>query len=104
MMSDMSPSVAQRSFPPAQAEVVRVLPSEPGVYRFRDRRGAVLYVGRAAQLRSRVGSYWSDLGDRAHLTPLVAAVTTIEALVCGSRHEAAWLKRNLLGATDLPPG
>lgn len=81
---------------------MRALPNEPGVYRFRDRDDQVLYIGRAAQLRSRVASYWSDLGDRSHLTPMVAAVTRIEAVVCASRHEAAWLERNLLEVA-LPP-
>jgi len=82
---------------------MRQLPSEPGVYRFRDGEGEVLYVGRAAQLRSRVASYWSDLRDRRHLQPMVAAVASIEALVCGSRHEAAWLERNMLEGAALPP-
>ena len=88
---------------PALVQVVRQLPSQPGVYRFGDGDGEVLYVGRAAQLRSRVASYWSDLGDRRHLQPMVAAVASIEALVCGSRHEAAWLERNVLEGAALPP-
>jgi excinuclease ABC subunit C len=72
------------------------LPSAPGVYRFRDGRGRVLYVGRATELRGRVGSYWSGLRDRPHLSRMVAAAARIEALVCDSVHEAAWLERNLL--------
>src|ERR1700761_8486548 len=72
------------------------LPAEPGVYRFRDARGRVLYVGRATALRARVGSYWSDLRGRRHLTRMVAQVARIEAVACGSVHEAAWLERNLL--------
>src|SRR5271157_752972 len=40
------------------------LPLAPGVYRFRDQAGRVLYVGRAISLRRRVLSYWGDLGDR----------------------------------------
>ena len=88
---------------PALVQVVRQLPSEPGVYRFRDGEGEVLYVGQAAQLRSRVASHWSDLRDRQHLQPMVAAVASIEALVCGSRHEAAWLERNVLEGAALPP-
>jgi excinuclease ABC subunit C len=78
--------------------VVRRLPAEPGVYRFRDRSGRVLYVGRATELRSRVGSYWSDLRGRRHLTRMVAQVARIEAVACASVHEAAWLERNLLQA------
>jgi len=75
---------------------VRRLPSAPGVYRFRDGRGRVLYVGRATDLRGRVASYWSDLRDRPHLARMVAAIGRVEALVCDSVHEAAWLERNLL--------
>jgi excinuclease ABC subunit C len=48
------------------------------------------------QLRRRVGSYWRELGDRPRLASMVRAVTRIEALVCESEHEAAWLERNLL--------
>ncbi|MFC7757955.1 nucleotide excision repair endonuclease [Catellatospora bangladeshensis] len=75
---------------------VRALPREPGVYRFRDGRGRVLYAGRAVELRRRVGSYWRDLGDRPHLARMVRAVARIEAVVCESEHEAAWLERNVL--------
>ncbi len=74
------------------------LPNSPGVYRFLDGRGRVLYLGRASSLRSRVSSYWSQLGDRAHLAPMVDAIARIEAVSCGSVHEAAWLERNLLEA------
>ncbi len=77
---------------------VRRLPGTPGVYRFRDARGRVLYIGRATALRSRVASYWSDLRDRHHLAPMVTAVARIEAVSCDSVHEAAWLERNLLEA------
>lgn len=80
--------------PPIDA--VSRLPSVTGVYRFRNDRGRVLYIGRAATLRSRVGSYWGNLGDRRHLAPMVARIARVEAVVCGSEHEAAWLERNLL--------
>jgi excinuclease ABC subunit C len=81
--------------PPA---AVARLPAAPGVYRFRDARGRVLYIGRATTLRSRVASYWSDLRDREHLAPMVAAVARIEAVACDPVHEASWLERNLLEA------
>jgi excinuclease ABC subunit C len=82
--------------------VVGRLPGTPGVYRFTDIRGRVLYIGRATTLRSRVASYWSDLRDRRHLAPMVARIDRIEAVSCDSVHEAAWLERNLL-QTALPP-
>lgn len=83
-------------------EAVARLPTAPGVYRFRDGRGRTLYLGRATDLRARVRSYWGDLGDRAHLAPMVRAVARVEALRCDSTHEAAWLERNLL-ERSLPP-
>ncbi|MEU8227439.1 GIY-YIG nuclease family protein [Kribbella sp. NPDC048915] len=75
---------------------VRLLPSAPGVYRFRDETGKVLYIGRARNLRRRVASYWSNLGDRPHLRRMVARIARVEGVWCDSDHEAAWLERNLL--------
>jgi excinuclease ABC subunit C len=82
-----------RRVDPASASL---LPPGPGVYRFRDRAGRVLYIGRAVSLRRRVLSYGGDLGDRGHLAPMVARIARVEAVACDSAHEAAWLERNLL--------
>ena len=79
-----------------------LLPLAPGVYRFRDASGRILYLGRATRLRSRVASYWGDLGGRAHLGGMVARVARVEAVACDSAHEAAWLERNLLRARKPP--
>ena len=87
---------------PARPDAVAALPAAPGVYRFRDDSGRVLYVGRAGELRRRVSSYWGDLRDRRHLRRMVLRVARIEALVCDSAHEAAWAERNLL-ERSLPP-
>lgn len=84
------------------AAAIAKLPLTPGVYRFRDAGGRVLYIGRATALRRRVASYWGDLGDRGHLAPMVARIARVEAVACDSAHEAAWLERNLL-ETSLPP-
>jgi excinuclease ABC subunit C len=83
-------------------EAVARLPMAPGVYRFRDAAGQVLYLGRAVSLRRRVASYWGDLGGRRHLSLMVARIAGIEAVACDSAHEAAWLERNLL-RESLPP-
>src|SRR5262245_39123062 len=80
----------------AHSSVVARLPGGPGVYRFRDSRDRALYIGRASNLRQRVASYWSDLGDRRHLVRMVPQIARIEAVACDSVHEAAWLERNLL--------
>jgi excinuclease ABC subunit C len=79
-----------------------LLPLTPGVYRFRDATGRPLYLGRATSLRSRVASYWGDLGGRAHLRAMMTRVARVEAVACDSVHEAAWLERNLLLASKPP--
>ena len=95
----MNPNASGQPPPPRPASAqAALLPPAPGVYRFRDATGRVLYLGRAAHLRSRVASYWGDLRDRAHLAPMVNRVARVEAVVCDSAHEAAWLERNLLQA------
>ena len=47
------------------------IPEDPGVYRFRDARGTVLYVGKAKSLRARLTSYFQDPAQlqigRAHV-------------------------------------
>jgi excinuclease ABC subunit C len=89
---------------PAEAvrSVAGRLPLQPGVYRFRDARGRALYLGRAVSLRRRVASYWSDLRDRPHLSAMVRAIASVEAVECASEHEAAWLERSLLEQQLLP--
>ena len=89
----MDPTRQAAASPRAQAAR---LPPGPGVYRFRDGAGRVLYLGRAVSLRRRVASYWGDLGDRGHLAAMVARIARVEAVPCASAHEAAWLERNLL--------
>lgn len=81
---------------PDRPAAVSALPAAPGVYRFRDAQGRAIYLGRATDLRSRVGSYWGDLRDRPHLRRMVPQVVGVEAVACASVHEAAWLERNLL--------
>lgn len=80
----------------APRTVARRLPLGPGVYRFRDVAGKVLYIGRARNLRRRVQSYWTHVGDRPGLTTMVRRIARIEGVSCDSEHEAAWLERNLL--------
>ncbi|MEV6967721.1 hypothetical protein AB0M47_21700 [Hamadaea sp. NPDC051192] len=95
------PTAADPRAVPAREAAAR-LPAEPGVYRFRDERGRALYVGRAVNLRRRALSYWSDLDDRPHLRRMMPRVTRVEAVVCASDHEAAWLERTVL-ERRLPP-
>ncbi|WP_432478517.1 excinuclease ABC subunit UvrC [Nocardioides sp. GXQ0305] len=54
------------------------IPTRPGVYRFRDARGRVIYVGKAKNLRARLSSYFQDIGN---LHPRTATMVTTGASV-----------------------
>lgn len=54
------------------------IPTEPGVYRFRDAKGRVIYVGKAKSLRARLSSYFQDIGN---LHPRTASMVTTAASV-----------------------
>ena len=55
------------------------VPDEPGVYRFSDERGRVIYVGKARNLRARLSSYFQDL---ANLHARTQAMVTSAAISC----------------------
>ncbi|GAA1449419.1 excinuclease ABC subunit UvrC [Mycobacterium cookii] len=54
------------------------IPTKPGVYRFRDAKGRVIYVGKAKSLRPRLSSYFQDIGN---LHPRTASMVTTGASV-----------------------
>ncbi|MDW3218551.1 MAG: DEDD exonuclease domain-containing protein [Acidimicrobiales bacterium] len=71
------------------------LPREPGVYLFRDARDEVLYVGKAANLRSRVRSYFST-DERRKIGNLLRETKKIDHHVCRNGLEAAVLEVRLI--------
>ncbi|HZN02506.1 MAG TPA: GIY-YIG nuclease family protein, partial [Candidatus Polarisedimenticolia bacterium] len=85
------------------AEELRLLPSSPGVYRFFDAGGATIYIGRAKNLRSRVGSYFVPSARR---TPkgraILERVRRLEIELVGSELEAILLEADLL-LKERPP-
>ena len=72
------------------------LPATPGVYLFRGRDDAVLYVGKAKSLRSRVRSYFRGGDARKGLEKLTDRVERIEVIVTQSEVEAFHLEQNLI--------
>lgn len=61
------------------------LPTNPGVYLFRDEDGRVLYVGKAQSLRARVKNYFREGGDgRATVEFLVARAKGVDFVVTGT--------------------
>ena len=79
------------------AEQLRGLPTSPGVYLFKDAEGNIIYVGKAANLRHRVGSYF---GAGQKLTPklqrMVSKVADLDYFVTSSEQEALILELNLI--------
>jgi excinuclease ABC subunit C len=75
---------------------VKALPRGPGVYIFRDSAGAVLYVGKAKSLRSRVRSYFQRGDTRYGAAQLVERIGDVEVIVTRTEAEALHLEQNLV--------
>src|SRR4051794_25560965 len=74
------------------------LPNQPGCYLFKDKKGAVVYVGKAKSLRSRVRSYFqASTGDERYFVPLLQRTAAdLETIVTASEKEAAILEDSLI--------
>ena len=78
-------------------EHAAALPEKPGVYLFKDASGTVLYVGKAASLRSRVRSYFLESSwVNAKTGSLAREIAELETIVVDNEHEALALEHNLI--------
>jgi excinuclease ABC subunit C len=77
---------------------VATLPQRPGVYRMYAAGDELIYVGKAARLRDRVGSYFSSRQLSPKVAALVARVAHIEVTVVDTEAEALLLESNLIKA------
>jgi excinuclease ABC subunit C len=77
------------------------IPVEPGVYRFRDPHGRVIYVGKAKSLRSRLNSYFADIYGLAPRTrQMVTTAASVEWTVVSTEVEALQLEYNWIKEFD----
>lgn len=82
------------TYRPAPGEI----PDSPGVYRFRDEHGRVIYVGKAKSLRPRLSSYFQDLaGLHPRTQQMVTSAASVQWTVVGTEVEAlaleySWIK------------
>jgi excinuclease ABC subunit C len=78
-------------------EQIKGLPARPGVYLFKDADGTIIYVGKAASLKHRVGSYF---GAGQKLAPkirrMVGKIADLEYFITASEQEALILELNLI--------
>lgn len=77
-------------------EVLNTLPARPGVYRMQDKRGDVLYVGKARSLKARVGAYVQMNRLPQRLMRMVAQTRTMTIVTTGSEAEALLLEAQLI--------
>ncbi|WNZ64672.1 excinuclease ABC subunit UvrC [Myxococcus sp. MxC21-1] len=78
-------------------EKLDALPTEPGVYLMKDRRGQVIYVGKAINLRSRVRSYFNRTGDtRVFVSLLDQLLGDLETVLVSNEKEALLLENELI--------
>jgi DNA polymerase-3 subunit epsilon len=71
---------------------IDTLPDTPGVYRFYDERGALLYVGKSVSIRRRVLSHFSQSGDHGRDRRLYRSITHIDYDRCASDFSAQLLE------------
>ncbi|WP_369292763.1 excinuclease ABC subunit UvrC [Rhodococcus indonesiensis] len=77
------------------------IPLEPGVYKFRDPHGRVVYVGKAKSLRSRLNSYFADVASLHPRTrQMVTTAGSVEWTVVGTEVEALQLEYNWIKEFD----
>ena len=76
--------------------IAPTIPHEPGIYKYYDGKGSLLYVGKAKNLRKRVGSYFSKTFTSYKTHELVQRIQRIEFTIVNSEQDAFLLENSLI--------
>ena len=77
-------------------KTAKSLPDKPGVYRYLDKKGEVIYVGKAKSLKKRVLSYFNKNTDNYKTKILVKHIREIKHIVVETETDALLLENNLI--------
>ncbi len=77
-------------------EIQSSIPQEPGIYQYFDGKGALLYVGKAKNLRKRVSSYFFSHQENQKTIELVEKIKDIQFTIVNSEHDAFILENELI--------
>lgn len=83
-------------FQKSLSAIVRSLPASPGVYRYYDSEGKILYVGKAKNLKKRVSGYFNKEPESGKLRVLVKKIRDIKFIVTETELDALLLENNLI--------
>ena len=83
--------------------VIQNLPSTPGVYQYFDKKGKLLYVGKAKNLKNRVKSYWRftpefqpNISQSSRILKMLYEAKKLEYIVVGTEEDALILENSLI--------
>ncbi len=96
-MADTSTTTPEKPARETLTEKLASLPTSPGVYRFSNTAGTVIYVGKARNLRNRVRSYFNSQSRQSGKTAvLVSHIADLNVIITSSEVEALILENNLI--------
>ncbi|MEM8538449.1 MAG: GIY-YIG nuclease family protein, partial [Pseudomonadota bacterium] len=94
-MTDLSEAQPETGHTVIQA-FLKTLDGSPGVYRMLNPKGAVLYVGKARNLKARVSSYARPTGHSPRIARMIAETASMMVLTTRTETEALLLEQNLI--------
>ncbi|MDR0205769.1 MAG: excinuclease ABC subunit UvrC [Bacteroidales bacterium] len=89
-------SLSTNIMPAAAPVLLKSLPEKPGVYKFLDEKGTIIYIGKAKSLKKRVSSYFNKIHQEPKLNILVSKIKDIEFTVVDTEWEALLLENSMI--------